>query len=155
MNAIAFLGNFAVLPSLSPSAISSSKSTRPSDGISLSAILDSNSAISFASDALFVNLYSTTSKPSFFAHSNCFALEFSKSISSAFTTLKTLKYTFLSLVTAGFNCLTEPEQRFLGFLYLASASLMLSFILLKSEYFITASPLSISSPLYSIFKGTF
>ena len=118
-------------------------------------IFDSNSAISSAMLLLSVNLYSTTSNPSFFAHSNCFAFEFSKSTPSAFTTLKILQYTILDFVMAGLSCLTEPEQRFLGFLYLAVASSIASLILLKSEYFIIASPLSINSPLNSIFRGIF
>ena len=52
------------------------------------------------------------------------------------------------------SCLTDPLQRLRGFLYLAPSSGISSLIFSKSEYLITASPRSISSPLYGIVTGT-
>ena len=63
LNAIAFLGNFAVLPSDSPYAISSYMITSPSDGKSLSEIALSNHPIVSIMLSLSTTLYSTTSNP--------------------------------------------------------------------------------------------
>ena len=133
LNAIAFLGNLAVLPSDSPYAISSYMITRPSDGKSLFTIVFSNHAIVSIILSLSTILYSTTSNPCFLSHSNWYALEFLKSTLSADTSANAKKLTLRSLVILLLSCLTEPLQRFLGFLYFASISGISSLILLKSE----------------------
>ena len=60
LNAIAFLGNFAVLPKESPYAISSYKITRPSDGKSFVTIVFSNHSIVSKIVSFVTILYSTT-----------------------------------------------------------------------------------------------
>ena len=63
LNAIAFLGNFAVLPKESPYAISSYKITRPSDGKSFVTIVFSNHSIVSKIVSFVTILYSTTENP--------------------------------------------------------------------------------------------
>ena len=100
-------------------------------------------------------LYSTTVNPWETSHSNCFFLEFSKSIPSACTNAKIRQFTWRPAVISLFNWRTEPAQRFLGFLYRASTSSISSFIFSKSEYRITASPLKTNFPINPILKGIF
>ena len=99
-------------------------------------------------------LNSTISNPWLCSHSICFSLLFSKSMFPASTKLNAKKLTFLLAVISLFSCLTEPLQRFLGFLYFASASGMDALILSNWLYVMTASPRRTSRPSKGISTGT-
>ena len=85
LNAIEFLGNFAVLPSESPYAISSYIRTRPSDGKLLEVILSWNHFTVSTIFPAFTILYSTISKPCPSRNFILFSWEFPKSRPSAST----------------------------------------------------------------------
>lgn len=98
---------------------------------------------------------STTEKPCDSSHSNCLRIELSKLTFSALINANAKKLTLRFAVISLLSCLTEPEHRFLGFLYLAAKSVISSLIMLKSEYFITAFSSDYNSPVYGILRGIF
>ena len=145
LKAIAFRGNLAVLPKLSPYAISSIRSTRPSDGKSLVTIFSANSATAAGNVSPVTRTYSTTVNPCSCKNLNLFSCESLKSTPSAVTSEKAKKFTCLLFVTRLSSWRTEPLHKLRGFLYCSSTGRD-SLISRNLEYVITASPRSTNSP---------
>ena len=78
LNAIASLGNFAVVPRLLPYAVSSKESTSPSVGKSFDGIFAEKAFTISGRVSAVTASYSTTSKPSPLRNSNLFSKLFSK-----------------------------------------------------------------------------
>ena len=132
LKAMESLGNLAVTPRDLPYSMSFKETTSPSEGTGFSAMLSANHFTVSSTVSPVISLCSTTWKPWAASQSNCSFLV-TKSFPSAETSEKAKNLTLRCFVMAGSSCRTDPEQRFLGFLYFAPSSVMEAFILSNSS----------------------